>query len=148
MLQASCCKLYSCILWLEACGQHYQPKGQTATQMPHTLTFLFKCVSPNSLHFSRHLKGSKKTSLSTEISHSSSFIAPAGHLFMHILHLPQRLSSIGSSLHSSGKFVRIETSLSLGPNAFEIKRADLPIQPSPARVATILCDNLVLKSSA
>jgi hypothetical protein len=131
-------------LWLAG----YHPYGQTATQIPQTLTFSFKYFSPNSLHFSRHLKASKNSSLSTEISHFFPLIAFAGHRFTQILQLPQELVSTGSGEHFKGVSVKIETSLNLGPKDRETKRSDLPIHPSPALVATILCDNLVRKSDA
>ena len=125
----------------------FWPTGQAATHIPHILASIPSRVHPNSAHWSRHLNGSKNSSLSVVISQSLPFAAFAGQISTQILQFPHLLVSTGLDFDLTGVFKRIETSRSLGPNSLEMKRSVFPIQPNPALVATILWERSVERVS-
>ena len=59
----------------------------------------------------------------------------------HSSQLPQR-GSIGVPVLENGKSVRTVVHLTRGPYCGVMRRQLLPIHPSPARWAAILCENM------
>ena len=92
----------------------------------------FSLCFASSPHFPLHLKASKNWSRWTLIFHNIPLAARAGHFSTQILHLPQLLLSTGTVFIPGSRSRSIVTSLSLGPNFFEISRSVLPIHPRPA----------------
>ena len=78
--------------------------------------------------------------------HNIPLIATAGQASTHLLQSPHLDSLIGL-LVINGISVKTEDIRTADPYSEVIKRAFLPIHPSPALVATVLCGKGVLKLS-
>ena len=119
----------------------FLPTGHIAIHIPQILAPPSSLNLPNSVHCSLHLQGSKNSSLLILIFHNLPFPAFTGQIFTHRSHFPHRLVSTGADSDLTGVLTSIDTSRSLGPIFFETNRSVFPIHPSPALVATILCDS-------
>jgi hypothetical protein len=89
-----------------------------------------------------HANASKISSRLFVCVHSLPVAANPGHASTHSRQWPQRDSVTGSPV-LRGASVRTRLSLMAEPNFSFTRRAHLPIHPSPASVATVLCGSTV-----
>ena len=95
------------------------------------------------------LQSSLRNSASRGISgvHSAPVKALPGQLRTQTVQLPQRLSEAGRSGGSGASVTRLDSRTAL-PYSSVTSRQLFPIQPSPARAATVLCGSGVRQSAS
>lgn len=86
----------------------------------------------------RQASTSTKASRRTATSHSAPRIAFPGQAWAHCVQPPHREASTGWAVSSKTASVSTELKRTAGPNSSVTNSADLPIHPSPARVAQVL----------
>jgi len=111
--------------------------GQATIHTPH-IGLSIPILRALSLAASRHAKASRKWLLSIPARQFNPDGAFAEHASTQAAQSPHRESSMGLAAGSSAP-VSTLVKRTADPNVSVTRRAHLPIQPRPARVATVLC---------
>lgn len=110
--------------------------GHTEMQIPHVPSVTLNTLPLSTTAFLQ-LNASNKLSLSTSGLHMFPLIARPGQYLTHSSHVPQIDSLIGVPA-DNGISVNTPLSLIAVPYSLVTRAADFPIQPRPARVASVL----------